>query len=390
MPKTLIIFITITLFTLDLFSIEEASYTKVDAEQLYKKCAGCHGAHGEKSALGKSKVINEMRQETLVLSIRGYQNGTYGGAMKALMKGQVFRLKPYEIEALSSYIAAMNTQKEPAHLQSNTNTAQKQCVTTMPVPRVSSSAKNLPLSMKIKSKRYSDGVVRMKAMIRHKMMTVETARIRRATPGHVNLIRIQEDEHILVEIKSTAYLSTNPLLKMRYKSFGGKSVSIYAEDTSSKKNEKIVSIKEAPSSSINAPLQIEVKNMISNKKGRGSISEYFSNAPLYESNKIMIKAPDIASNGNSVPLGIRTTLHAKSITIFASQEKDHIEMVAQWILHGTELIDLEMKAKLKSLSYSPDDTRWATGVISVVVEGVDGKYYIGERMVSISLGGGDP
>ena len=376
-----------TLFTLDLFSIEEASYTKVDAEQLYKKCAGCHGAHGEKSALGKSKVINEMRQETLVLSIRGYQNGTYGGAMKALMKGQVFRLKLYEIEALSSYIAAMNTQKEPAHLQSNTNTAQKQCVTTMPVPRVSSSAKNLPLSMKIKSKRYSDGVVRMKAMIHHKMMTVEMAKKTGTTPGHITLIRIKEDDHLLVEIKSTVYLSRNPILKMRYKSFGGKSVSIYAEDTSSKKNEKTVFIKEASMGSMYTPLQIAVENMIVNKKGRDSISEYFSNAPLYESNKIMIKAPDVASNGNSVPLGIRTTLHAKSITIFASQEKDHIEMVAQWILHGTEIIDLEMKVKLKSLSYSPDETTWAAGVISVVVEGEDGKHYISEKVVLVSLGG---
>jgi cytochrome c553 len=55
----------------------------------YAKCATCHGANGEKAALGKSKVIKDMTKADFVAALKGYQDGTYGGAQKALMVGQV-------------------------------------------------------------------------------------------------------------------------------------------------------------------------------------------------------------------------------------------------------------------------------------------------------------
>ena len=51
----------------------------------YAKCAGCHGADGEKAALGKSKIIKDMPKAEFVAALKGYQDGTYGGAMKNLM-----------------------------------------------------------------------------------------------------------------------------------------------------------------------------------------------------------------------------------------------------------------------------------------------------------------
>ncbi len=55
----------------------------------YAKCATCHGANGEKAALGKSKVIKDMTKADFVAALKGYQDGTYGGVQKALMVGQV-------------------------------------------------------------------------------------------------------------------------------------------------------------------------------------------------------------------------------------------------------------------------------------------------------------
>lgn len=55
----------------------------------YAKCVACHGANGEKVALGKSKIIKDMSKEDFVASLKGYQDGTYGGPMKAMMVGQV-------------------------------------------------------------------------------------------------------------------------------------------------------------------------------------------------------------------------------------------------------------------------------------------------------------
>ena len=43
-----------------------------DGAAAYKKCAACHGANGEKAALGKSKVINQMTKAEIVTALNGY------------------------------------------------------------------------------------------------------------------------------------------------------------------------------------------------------------------------------------------------------------------------------------------------------------------------------
>jgi cytochrome c len=71
----------------------------------YAKCAGCHGANGEKAALGKSKIIKDLTKAEFVAALKGYQDGTYGGAMKGLMAGQVKGLDDAAIQAIADQIA---------------------------------------------------------------------------------------------------------------------------------------------------------------------------------------------------------------------------------------------------------------------------------------------
>lgn len=75
-----------------------------DGAAAYQKCAACHGAAGEKAALGKSKVISEMTKAEIEASLHGYKDGSYGGAMKALMKGQVANLSDDDIRAIAELI----------------------------------------------------------------------------------------------------------------------------------------------------------------------------------------------------------------------------------------------------------------------------------------------
>lgn len=70
----------------------------------YAKCVACHGANGEKVALGKSKVIKDMTKAEIVASLKGYKDGSYGGAMKALMKGQVATLTDAQIQEIADKI----------------------------------------------------------------------------------------------------------------------------------------------------------------------------------------------------------------------------------------------------------------------------------------------
>lgn len=76
-----------------------------DGAALYKKCASCHGAQGEKPALGKSKIIKDLSAAQITTALKGYKDGSYGGAQKALMKGQVASLNDAQIDALAAHIS---------------------------------------------------------------------------------------------------------------------------------------------------------------------------------------------------------------------------------------------------------------------------------------------
>jgi len=67
-------------------------------------CVGCHGQNFEKAAMGKSKIVKDMSKEDIVKALKGYKDGSYGGAMKGLMKGQVASLDDAAIEALAAEI----------------------------------------------------------------------------------------------------------------------------------------------------------------------------------------------------------------------------------------------------------------------------------------------
>ena len=78
-----------------------------DGAGLYKKCASCHGKKAEKKALNKSQVIQGWDKQKIVDALKGYKDGSYGGAMKGLMKGQVATYDDAQIEAVSEYISTL-------------------------------------------------------------------------------------------------------------------------------------------------------------------------------------------------------------------------------------------------------------------------------------------
>lgn len=85
-------------------STEEKS---IDAKALYASCATCHGQKAEKKALNASQVIKGWDKEKLIKALNGYKDGSYGRAMKGVMKGQVATKSQAEIEALAQYISEM-------------------------------------------------------------------------------------------------------------------------------------------------------------------------------------------------------------------------------------------------------------------------------------------
>jgi len=77
-------------------------------------CAGCHGKNFEKHAMGKSKVVKDMSKADIVAALKGYKAGTYGGAMKGIMKGQVASLSDADIQAIADSIKGGSATTAPA------------------------------------------------------------------------------------------------------------------------------------------------------------------------------------------------------------------------------------------------------------------------------------
>jgi len=74
------------------------------AEVNMAACAGCHGQNFEKSAMGKSKIVKDMAKADIEKALKGYKDGSYGGAMKGIMKGQVAKLSDEDIKAIAEKI----------------------------------------------------------------------------------------------------------------------------------------------------------------------------------------------------------------------------------------------------------------------------------------------
>jgi len=80
---------------------KEAVSSAVDT----KACAACHGVNFEKKAMNVSKIVKDLSKEDIIKALKGYKDGSYGGAMKGLMKGQVASYDDAKIEAVAGQIA---------------------------------------------------------------------------------------------------------------------------------------------------------------------------------------------------------------------------------------------------------------------------------------------
>lgn len=97
--------IILNLAVLGATSLSATSLVKTDGAALFKKCVGCHGLNAEKKALGKSKIIKGWGKNKIIEALKGYKDGSYGGVMKGVMKGQTASLNNEQIEMLAEYIS---------------------------------------------------------------------------------------------------------------------------------------------------------------------------------------------------------------------------------------------------------------------------------------------
>lgn len=87
--------------------VETTTVSASDGQAIYRTCSACHGVNGDKPALGKSQVIKGWDASKVESALKGYKDGSYGGAMKGLMKSQVAKLSDADIKAVAEHISKL-------------------------------------------------------------------------------------------------------------------------------------------------------------------------------------------------------------------------------------------------------------------------------------------
>ncbi len=93
-----------------------------------------------------------------------------------------------------------------------------------------------------------------------------------------------------------------------------------------------------------------------------------------EAKGVTVKTPDTASNGGAVPVSVKSDIDAKTVAVF--QDANPEAAVGVWSVADGQSVDYEFKIKMK-----------ASGTITAVVEGKDGKFYVGKKSLNVALGG---
>lgn len=111
------------------------------------------------------------------------------------------------------------------------------------------------------------------------------------------------------------------------------------------------------------------------KKAMSEIKSMFGSDALTNSDKVILKTPDIAENGLAVPITIGTDLQgAKRIAVFI--DSNPVALASSWKLNPAMKPEIQTRVKMGG-----------TGVLTVVVEGADGKLYSASKEVKVTVGG---
>lgn len=110
---------------------------------------------------------------------------------------------------------------------------------------------------------------------------------------------------------------------------------------------------------------------------KDAIKALYGDVKLIESKDLVLKMQKVSSNGSAVPVGIKSTLQAKSVSLF--QDSNPESAVAVWTVPEDGIVDYALKLKLKTIEGQPSK-------VTVVLEGIDGNFY--STSASITVRGG--
>jgi len=95
---------------------------------------------------------------------------------------------------------------------------------------------------------------------------------------------------------------------------------------------------------------------------------------------VKVNTPAVASSGGAVPVSIKSDISAKTVAVF--QDMNPESAVVVFNVPDNGIIDYSFKIKLKAT-----DENGGKGTVTAIVEGKDGKFYIGKKTLDVAKGG---
>jgi len=84
-----------------------SSLMAADGAAIYQsKCFSCHGDKASKAAMNKSQIIAGWDAAKITTALAGYKDGSYGAAMKGVMKPIASGLTDEDAKAVAATIAS--------------------------------------------------------------------------------------------------------------------------------------------------------------------------------------------------------------------------------------------------------------------------------------------
>ncbi len=108
-----------------------------------------------------------------------------------------------------------------------------------------------------------------------------------------------------------------------------------------------------------------------------AIKALYGDVKLIESKDLVLKMPKVSSRGDAVPAGIKSSIKAKSVSLF--QDSNPESAVAVWTVPEDGIVDYALKLKLKTIEGQPSK-------VTVVLEGIDGNFYTTSTSVTVAGG----
>jgi len=104
------------------------------------------------------------------------------------------------------------------------------------------------------------------------------------------------------------------------------------------------------------------------------IKALYGDISMKESSAITLTAPTVVASGASVPVSIKSTIEAKTVSLF--QDANPESAVAVWSVPEAGIVSYNIKVKLKT-----------NATLFVLVEDRAGKFYTTKKSVQVTGGG---